>query len=112
MSTAAQQHRSDDGIAVWRCVQVYNELVFDLLQDPAAARPLTIHETVEDGVYVEGVAEFVVANAADCLGIVSRGQANRCSGAVAQGALSLCLGFQCDTRRRRVSVAGRSGRRT
>ena len=52
-------------------------MVFDLLHDPSAARQLTIHETVEDGVYVEGLTEFVVANAADCLGIVAKGQANR-----------------------------------
>ncbi len=59
--------------------QIYNEMVFDLLHDPSASRPLAIHETVEDGVYVEGLTEFVVANASDCLGIVAKGQANRLS---------------------------------
>ena len=58
-------------------------MVFDLLHDPSASRPLAIHETVEDGVYVEGLTEFVVANPADCLGIVAKGQANRYT---AQGA--------------------------
>jgi hypothetical protein len=54
-------------------------MVYDLLHDPSSSRPLAIHETVEDGVFVEGLTEFVVANPADCLGIVAKGQANRCA---------------------------------
>jgi hypothetical protein len=69
------------------CVQIYNEMVFDLLHDPSSSRPLAIHETVEDGVFVEGLTEFVVANPSDCLGVVAKGQANRC--------VSVLLPYSC-----------------
>ena len=58
-------------------LQVYNEGVYDLLRDPDEADALVIHETVEEGVFVEGLTEFVVESAGDCLPIVSKGQANR-----------------------------------
>jgi hypothetical protein len=58
-------------------LQVYNEGVYDLLKDPDEADALSIHETVEEGVFVEGLSEYVIANAGDCLPIVAKGQANR-----------------------------------
>ena len=70
---------ADEGVTVYcSFMQVYNELVFDLLRDPNTTSPLAIHETVEEGVFVEGLTEFVVASPADCLEIVRKGQANRC----------------------------------
>ena len=57
--------------------QVYNEMVFDLLRDPNTAAPLVLHETTEEGVFAEGLAEFVVASPGDCLSLVAKGQANR-----------------------------------
>lgn len=58
-------------------MQVYNEAVYDLLKNPDDADALTIHEAVEEGVFVEGLTEFVVVNAGDCLSIVAKGQSNR-----------------------------------
>ena len=59
------------------CVQVYNENVFDLLTDQPSPKPLPIHETDEEGVFVEGLAEFLVASPRDCLAILARGEQNR-----------------------------------
>ena len=41
-------------------VQVYNEKLFDLLQDPKGKNPLTIREDKMQGIYVEGLSEYVV----------------------------------------------------
>ena len=39
--------------------------------------PLSVHETPAEGIYVEGLSEFLVTCPADCLGIIARGEANR-----------------------------------
>jgi len=41
-------------------VQIYNERLFDLLQDPKGKNPLTIREDKMQGIYVEGLSEYVV----------------------------------------------------
>lgn len=80
---ASKRSSESDGKAEYTVfasfLQVYNENVYDLLKDPDEADALTIHETVEEGVFVEGLTEYVIANAGDCLPIVAKGQANRYS---------------------------------
>ena len=59
-------------------LQIYNEKVHDLLQEATAASPaLAIHEHDVDGVYVEGLSEYLVTSATDCLRLVAFGAANR-----------------------------------
>lgn len=51
-------------------LQLYNEQLSDLLEDdPKAARnqKLLIHESKQDGIYVEGINEVVVEDADQCL---------------------------------------------
>ena len=40
-------------------VQIYNEKIFDLLNDPKQLNPLSIREDRMQGIYVEGLSEFV-----------------------------------------------------
>jgi len=58
-------------------MQVYNEHVYDLVQDRDMKTPLAIHENDAEGVYVEGLTEYMVTNAADALAIVAKGEHNR-----------------------------------
>lgn len=69
-------------------VQIYNERVFDLLQDEAQVRPLTIREDALFGIYVEGLAEYVVQTAADCIALMKRGDRNRAIRATKMNAMS------------------------
>jgi hypothetical protein len=51
-------------------MQLYNEQLSDLLEDdPKAAskQKLLIHESKQDGIYVEGINEVVVEDADQCL---------------------------------------------
>ena len=59
--------------------QVYNEQVFDLLRDPFRRNPIKIHESSDGGVHVEGISEYLVGSASDCLALVERGDENRVS---------------------------------
>ena len=58
-------------------MQIYNEKVYDLLQDPMRSKALTVREDREEGIYVEKLAEYVVQTAEDCLGLLSTGERNR-----------------------------------
>jgi hypothetical protein len=58
-------------------LQIYNDKLFDLLQDPARQRPLLVREDAFNGIFVENLAEFVVQNEDDCLGLLLRGDRNR-----------------------------------
>ena len=58
-------------------VQIYNEKLFDLLRDPKQKNPLTIREDKSQGIFVEGLSEFVVKNEYDCLSLLRRGERNR-----------------------------------
>ena len=58
-------------------VQIYNERIFDLLQDSKSTNPLLIREDRAQGIYVDGLSEFVVQNANDCLRLVRKGEKNR-----------------------------------
>ena len=41
-------------------LQIYNEKLFDLLQDIHSKNPLQIREDKFTGIYVEGLSEYVV----------------------------------------------------
>jgi len=57
--------------------QIYNEHIYDALLDKDGMFPLSVHETQAEGIYVEGLSEFLVTCPEDCLGIIARGEANR-----------------------------------
>ena len=71
--------RQDEiGLSVYcSFVQIYNEKLFDLLQDPKQKNPLAIREDKMQGIYVEGLSEYVVQNEYDCLRLLKRGERNR-----------------------------------
>lgn len=58
-------------------VQIYNEKIYDLLLDGRNKKPLLIREDRAQGIYVDGLSEYIVQNAADCLAIMRRGEKNR-----------------------------------
>ena len=58
-------------------IQIYNEKLFDLLQDPKQKNPLVIREDQTQGIYVEGLSEYVVQSEHDCLTLLKRGEKNR-----------------------------------
>ncbi|CAG9320816.1 unnamed protein product [Blepharisma stoltei] len=58
-------------------LQIYNEKIYDLLQDPRRDKALNIRESKMYGIYVEGLAEFVVENAEDCFMLLAKGDRNR-----------------------------------
>ena len=43
-------------------LQIYNEKLYDLLQDTYTKNPLNIREDKFSGIYVEGLSEYVVQN--------------------------------------------------
>lgn len=69
-------------------VQIYNERVFDLLQDDSHSRPLSIREDALFGIFVEGLAEYVVQTPTDCLLLIKRGDRNRAIRATKMNAMS------------------------
>jgi hypothetical protein len=46
-------------------IQIYNEKLFDLFQDPDASNPLIVREDKYSGVFVEGLSEYVITNPND-----------------------------------------------
>ncbi|OQR81939.1 kinesin, partial [Thraustotheca clavata] len=58
-------------------VQIYNENIYDLLRDGNMDKPLTIHEDRTNGIYVEGLSEYVVRSVHDCLALLQCGEENR-----------------------------------
>ena len=58
-------------------MQIYNEKLYDLLQDPARSKALNIREDKESGIYVENLAEFVVETETDCYELIRTGDKNR-----------------------------------
>ena len=62
----ASPHR--DNISVYcSFLQIYNEQVFDLLQDGRRGSPLEVREDSRSGIYVEGLSEYKVGSSHDCL---------------------------------------------
>ena len=69
---------SEKGFTVYSSfLQIYNERIYDLLQDPKRAKPLKIRESKIQGIFVEGLAEFVVQSEDDCFNLLARGDKNR-----------------------------------
>lgn len=58
-------------------IQIYNEQLYDLLQDDEAKRPLRIREGKQSGIFVEGLTEYVVDSVEDAIALVIRGNRNR-----------------------------------
>ncbi|CAK93845.1 unnamed protein product (macronuclear) [Paramecium tetraurelia] len=58
-------------------LQIYNEKIYDLLQDHKLPMPLNLHESKLDGIYVENLTEYAVNNYHDCLTLMKRGERNR-----------------------------------
>ena len=58
-------------------MQVYNEKIYDLLQDTEKPKALGIHESKADGIFVEGLTEFGVTKTEDCLELLAQGIKNR-----------------------------------
>ena len=58
-------------------MQIYNEKLYDLLQDNKNVNPLSIREDKFSGIYVEGLSEYVVTNARDWFALLKRGEKNR-----------------------------------
>ena len=48
-------------------MQIYNEKIYDLLQDQRNAWSLKIHESKLDGLYVEGLTEYAVQHYYDAV---------------------------------------------
>ncbi|CAI2378169.1 unnamed protein product [Moneuplotes crassus] len=58
-------------------IQIYNEKLFDLLQDKDNTRSLNIREDKHDGIFVEGLTEYQVKTIQDCYTLLKRGERNR-----------------------------------
>lgn len=58
-------------------LQIYNEKIYDLLQDADFKTPLNIREDKHNGIYVEGLSEYLVSNSLDAYSLLKRGEKNR-----------------------------------
>jgi len=58
-------------------LQIYNEKLLDLLVGTNQMKPLKIREDKINGIYVEGLTEYVVENVQDCMDLLSLGEQNR-----------------------------------
>ena len=58
-------------------LQIYNEKIYDLLQNPTRDKPLCIREERESGIFVENLAEYIVERAEDCMYLLKQGDKNR-----------------------------------
>lgn len=58
-------------------LQIYNENLYDLLQDPRRDKNLKIRENKLYGIFVQGLAEFITETSQDCFLLLSQGDRNR-----------------------------------
>ena len=72
-------------------IQIYNEKLYDLLQDPNTENPLIIREEKSSSstnkignieypsvsMYVQGLTEYLVQNERECFVLLKRGERNR-----------------------------------
>ena len=58
-------------------MQIYNERLYDLLEDKDSKNPLVIRENQYNGVYVQGLMEHEVKSMEECLSLVFQGEKNR-----------------------------------
>lgn len=58
-------------------MQIYNEKLLDLLVGTLQVKPLKIREDKVNGIYVEGLTEYVVESVSDCMDLLTVGETNR-----------------------------------
>ena len=58
-------------------LQIYNEKLFDLLEDKGSEKPLVIREDKFTGIFVEGQSEYIVNTVQDCFALLKRGEQAR-----------------------------------
>eukprot|EP00940_MAST-03C_sp_MAST-3C-sp2_P002802 g2802.t1 len=68
-------------------VQIYCEMIQDLL-DPANTRTISVRESDEGGVYLDGVSRMDVSDAKTCLDAIRRGDKHRTTALTAMNATS------------------------
>lgn len=77
-NTTTGKGEDDDESSVWvSLVQLYNEQLYDMLRDPQRVHPLAIHEQANAGIYVQGLSEYAVHSAAECLQLLRVGREHR-----------------------------------
>jgi hypothetical protein len=69
-------HSSEDYTVYISLLQIYNEKIFDLLQD-SIKHPLNLREDKFTGVFVQGLSEYVVTGIPDSVKLLARGERNR-----------------------------------
>ncbi|CAM9093943.1 unnamed protein product [Hapterophycus canaliculatus] len=73
-----REENHDTASSVWiSLVQLYNEQLYDMLRDPQRVHPLAIHEQAEAGIYVQGLSEYAVHSAGECLQLLRVGREHR-----------------------------------
>ena len=58
-------------------IQIYNEKIYDWLQDPNKVKPLKVREDKFNGVFVEGLTEYHVNSFRAWKALLNRGEKNR-----------------------------------
>ncbi|CAI2381812.1 unnamed protein product [Moneuplotes crassus] len=58
-------------------IQIYNEKIYDCLQDAHNVKPLKVREDKITGTYIEGLSEFSVNSMDACQALMNRGEKNR-----------------------------------
>ena len=61
----------------WSFIQIYNEKLFDLLQDKDTSTALNVREDKFDGIFIEGLSEYQVSSTKDWFTLLKRGEKNR-----------------------------------
>lgn len=78
---------------VWNChlsyMQIYNERISDLLNPEASASDnLKVCDTKGKGIYVKGLSDTLITNAADAIALLEKGAKNRKVGSTEMNAQS------------------------
>ena len=68
---------SVDYTVLFSMVQIYNERIYDMQQDPRSVIPLKLKNDPIFGVYLEGLTEYVIQSPEDSVEIIRRGENNR-----------------------------------
>lgn len=68
---------SQDYTILCSMIQLYNENIYDMLQDPNLVNPLVIRQDPLFGVYLVNLTEYVIQSPEDSLEIISKGEQNR-----------------------------------
>jgi hypothetical protein len=78
---SVEQSRSTECIIKCSFLEIYQEQIFDLLDDSRSLKPLHLREDFKLGVYVEDLTELPVNSAEETYDILRRGTKNRHMGA-------------------------------